>query len=66
MDTDILNNLTDCKAIRGRDGKVRPCHFWYDPPGKCKKPADTDCPEGVRQPQQEFMEMEYDALNFEY
>lgn len=53
MDTEILNELTDCKAIKGPRGVIKPCHWWAEYIGKCTKPASIDCPEGVKQPQQE-------------
>ena len=43
MDTDILDNLTDCKK----------CHWWYEILGRCNKPEDVNCPEGVRPKRQE-------------
>ena len=44
MDTEVLNQIPDCKT----------CNWWYDLLGVCEKPKDVDCPKGVRQPQQEF------------
>ena len=53
MDTEVLNSITDCKAIKGPRGKVEPCHWWAEYKGECTKPANIKCPEGVKQPQQE-------------
>ena len=62
MDTDILNSVTDCKAIKGPQGKVEPCHWWYEIRGICRRPANIECPEGVRQPQQESSYSEFRSL----
>ncbi len=52
MDTETLNAITDCKK----------CHFWREYIGKCIKPDNIDCPEGVKQLSQEIAEMEYRSL----
>lgn len=62
MDTDVLNAITDCKAIKDHKGEVKPCHWWAEYRGVCIKPASIDCPEGVRQPQQTVAEMDYRSL----
>ena len=63
MDSEILQALTDCKAVLDdRDGKIKHCRWWYDIIGECRKPANIDCPEGVKPPQQEFMDNEYIIL----
>lgn len=63
MDTDILNSITDCKAIVERSGdEPKPCEFWYEILGECRRPAGIDCRHGVRRPQQDFAEQDYNSL----
>ena len=63
MDTDTLNRITDCKAIVERPGdKPKPCEYWYEVLGICRRPAGTDCRYGVRRPQQEYAEQDYNSL----
>lgn len=52
MDAEILDAM-DCKK----------CHWWSDRLYKCNKPADIDCPEGVRPPQQEVADTNYSVLS---
>lgn len=52
MDTEVLKAITDCKK----------CHFWRDYIGKCMRPSNIDCPEGVRKPQQDVAVLEYRSL----
>ncbi len=63
MDTEVLNSLPDCKDARENGKKTgRPCQWWYDIRGVCCRPANIDCPQGVRQPRQEVAETEYTIL----
>ncbi len=62
MDTDVLNSITDCKAIKDRDGIIKPCCWWSEHIGECGRPQNVDCPEGVRAPQQEVADSNYGAL----
>lgn len=40
MDSELLEKMYICEG-----GKL-PCKWWYDPPGKCRKPSDAACPIG--------------------
>lgn len=70
MDTEVLNAIPDCKrvldeaATRKAGGKkmYKACHWWREYMGKCIKPANIDCPKGVKPPQQEVAEMDYTIL----
>ena len=56
MDADVLNNLTDCKAIVDAEGNINPCPWWYETLGECTIPANVDCLQGIRKPQQDMVE----------
>ncbi len=43
MDTDVLNNIPDCK---------KDCHWWQEYIGQCQKPRNIDCPKGNKPKQQ--------------
>jgi hypothetical protein len=62
MDTDVLNSIPDCKAIK-QDGSTKPCCYWREYIGECIKPNNVDCPQGVRKPQQEVAETCYNSLS---
>jgi len=49
MDTEVLKAISVCQQ----------CHWWADYRGKCIKPDNVDCPQGVLPPQQEVAEMDY-------
>lgn len=62
MDTEVLNALTDCKAIKQPDDSVGPCYYWRERIGKCIIPSDTKCPVGVPRPRQDVAILEYRSL----
>lgn len=68
MDADILKQMSPCtKEYVGKiDGKHvyvdKKCHFWDAMVGRCMKAASVNCPNGVRLPQQEVVEMDYCIL----
>jgi hypothetical protein len=53
MDTEVLQAMSPCTNEKGK------CHWWDALRGNCYKPDDTKCPQGVRQPLQEVMDMDY-------
>ncbi len=53
MDSDVLNNIPDCKK----------CSWWYEIRGVCRKPNNIDCPKGVKQPNQTVADMNYSSLS---
>lgn len=69
MDSHDLDLIPDCKNFRehGYGEKTgKPCFWWDDRLCECYKKSDIPCPQGVRQPQPDFVEMDYDEFNYEY
>ncbi len=62
MDSEVLNSITDCKAIKDPNGVVKPCEWWYEILGECRRAAGIECRHGVRGPQQEFTIDDYNYL----
>ena len=62
LDSEDLNSKQDCKDVKDKDSNIRPCQCWFEMLGVCRRPANIDCPQGVRWPQQEFVETEYVIL----
>ena len=62
MDTEVLNSITDCKAIKRQDDSTKPCCYWYDILGVCRKPSNVKCPQGIPEPSQEVADSHYNSL----